>query len=214
MDEQAQGEFVHLLALGKRERLAHEAAQTLAQGVVPTLDAAGLTRAFAGAAMRALRKHFGVSQPEVAAGGTTAVAGRDTLTQRASAGCRAVTDEVGDHLAGLPTQSDPDPADVEFGAAEAEEFIQFQHVARLGGQKRFAQRRETRGFFCSQREIVCLSTPKTRCAARRLKRSVATARSTSALRSGAVSLLRGRKTRNAPHARQETVGGRRRFCRF
>ena len=46
------------------------------------------------------------------------------------------------------------------------------------------------------------ATPKTRWAARRLKRSVATARSTPALRSGAVSQLLGASTRLTPHARQ------------
>ena len=38
MDEQAQGQFVHSVAFGERERFSHEAAQALAQGAVPTFD--------------------------------------------------------------------------------------------------------------------------------------------------------------------------------
>ena len=54
MNEQTQGKVVHLLALGKGKRLAHETTQALAQGAVPALDVAGLPLAFVAAAMRAL----------------------------------------------------------------------------------------------------------------------------------------------------------------
>ncbi len=50
--------------------------------------------------------------------------------------------------------------------------------------------------------MVPRATPKTCWAARKLRRSVATARSTFALRSGAVSWLLGVSTRLTPRARQ------------
>ena len=81
MDEHAQGEVVHALAFGKGKRLAHEASQALAQRAVPTLHVAGFARTFAGAAMGALGKGFGVGQPEVAAGRPAAIAWRDPLAQ-------------------------------------------------------------------------------------------------------------------------------------
>ena len=195
VDEQAQGDFVHPLALGKGEGLAHEASESLAQGVVPTLDVAGLACALVGAAVGAARKDLVVSQPKVAAGGAAAVIRRDALTQSAGALGRAIPDEASDDLARLPTKRDPHPARIELAAHEAPEFVEFEHVALLGGQERRAQRRQGFGFFSSHLEIVPRATPKMRCAARRLRRSVSTARSTSALRSGAVSLLLGASTR-------------------
>ena len=202
MNEQAQGNFVHPLALGEGQSLANKASETLTQRVVPTLNAASLARAFASAAAGAPWEHFVVGQPEVAAGGAAAVRGRVALTQSAGTVGRSVAHEVRPGLAGLPTQSNPDPAGVELAAHEAPEFSELEHAARLGGQKRLAQRRETFDFFSSHLEIVPRATPKTRWAARRLRRSVATARSTSALRSGAVSRLLGASTRLTPHARQ------------
>jgi hypothetical protein len=40
MDEQTQGEFMHLVTLGKGKCPAHKAAQALAQGVVSAFDVA------------------------------------------------------------------------------------------------------------------------------------------------------------------------------
>ena len=79
VDEQAHGRFVHPLALGEGKRAAHEATQALTQGVVEAFDVAGLARAFAGAAVRALGKDFCVGQPQVAAAGPAAVGGWDAL---------------------------------------------------------------------------------------------------------------------------------------
>ena len=51
MHEQAQGGFVHPLALGEGERFANKASETLTSGVVPAFDVAGLARAFAAGAV-------------------------------------------------------------------------------------------------------------------------------------------------------------------
>lgn len=62
VDKQAQSQFVRPVAFGERERFSHETTQTLAQGVVPTLDVAGFARAFATQAMIAPRKGLVISQ--------------------------------------------------------------------------------------------------------------------------------------------------------
>ena len=139
------------------------------------------------------------------------------LTQGVGAFGRTVPDEICDDLAGLAAERDPHPAGVRFGTDEAPKLVEFEHVARLGRQER---RRSVAGrlsafFRASLRDRVPRATPKTRWAARRLKRSVATARSTSFLRSGAVSRLLGCNTRLRPRTPGSgTVGGRRRSCRF
>ncbi len=202
MNKQAQSEFVHPLALGEGEGFTHEAAQALAQRAVPAFHMAGFTRALATKAMRALWEHLIVGEPEVATCGTAAVRGWDACTQGAGAVGRTVAHEVRDDLAGLAAESDPHPAGVGFRANEAPEFIEFEHVALLGGQKRLTQRWEGFGFFSSQPVMVLRPTPKTRAAARRLKRSLATARNTSAWRSGVASRLLGCNTRHAAHVRQ------------
>ena len=193
---------MHPLALGKRQGFAHKATQALTQRVVPTFDVAGFAFAFVAQAVSSPWKNLGVGQPEVAARGPAAVVGRDALAQHKGTFGGAVAHEVRHDLVGLAAKGDPELASVGFGADETPEFVQFRHIALLRRQKRLAQGRADFGFFSSQREIVCRATPKTRSAARRLKRSVATPRSTSFLRSRAVSRLLGRSTRQAPHARQ------------
>ncbi len=138
MNEQAQGQFVHPVAFGEGERFSYETAQALAQSAVPTLDIAGFARALAGAAVGAAGKDFAVRQPEVAARGAAAIGCRDALTQGTSRVGRTVTNEIGDDLARLAAQRDPNPAGVGLGTGKAPKFVQLQHVARLGRQKRVA----------------------------------------------------------------------------
>ena len=202
MDEQTQGDLVHALALGEGERAAHEAAQTLAQGAVPTLHVAGLPLVFAAEPMRAPRKRFFVGQPEVAARGAAAVIGRDARTQSPGAVRRAVAHKIGDDLPRLPAEGNPEPTRIGFGADKAPKFVEFEHVTRLGRQKGVAQRREVLGFFSSHLATVCRATPKTRSAARRLRRSTSTARRISVLRAGSMAGLLAASTRCAPQALQ------------
>ena len=202
MNEQAQSEFVHPLALGEGECFANKTTEALTPGVVPAFDVTGLASAFAGAPMRASGENLVVSQPEVAAGGPAAVRGRDALAQGPGAVGRTIPYEEGDDLAGLVAKRDPHPAHVSLGADKAPEFGQLQHVARLGRQKRVAQRRQVGGLFSSQPVMVLRPMPKTRAAARRLRRSVATAQSTSSWRAALARRFLGCKTRHAPQARQ------------
>ena len=193
---------MHSLAFGEGERLANEAAQALSQGAEKAFGVVGLAFVLAAETVRAPGKSFLVGQPEVAARGPAMVLGREALAQGASTLGRTIPDKVRHNLAGLAAKCDPDPAHVGFAADKAPKFVQFQHVAGLGSQKRVAQRREAGRFFLSQPVIVLRPTPKTRAAARRLSRSVATDCNTSLWRSGLASRLLGCKTRHAPHARQ------------
>ena len=83
--------------------------------------------------MRAVRKNFVVGQPEVAATGAAAVAGRDMFTHGAGAVGRTVAHKVGDDLAGLLPQGNPHPAWVELGTRKNPKLIEFEHVTRFGG---------------------------------------------------------------------------------
>ncbi len=193
---------MHPVALGEGKCFAHEAAESLAQGVVPAFDVARFARALAAQAAGAPREHLVVSQPPVAAGRAAAVVGRDALAQSTGTVGRAVPDEVGDHLAGLAAKGDPHPARVCLEANKAPKFVEFEHVAFFGRQKRFVQRRENFGFFSSHLATVCRATPKTRSAARRLKRSTSTARKIVALRSELMAGPLAASTRCAPQALQ------------
>jgi hypothetical protein len=102
----------------------------------------------------ALGKGCFAGEPEVAATGATTIVGRDAHPQGAGALRRAISHEESDDLAGLPTQGNPHPALVGFGADKAPEFVQLQHVAFFGGQQRLAQWRQLGGFF-STRARAC-----------------------------------------------------------
>ena len=147
MNEQAQGQFVPPVALGEGKRFAHEATKTLAQSAVPAFNVAGFARALAGAAVGALWEGLVVGQPEIAARGAAAVRRRDALTQGTGCSSRTVAHEVRHHLTSLAAKGDPHPAWVRFGTGEAPEFVEFEHIARLGSEQRVAQRREAFGFF-------------------------------------------------------------------
>ena len=130
-----------------------------------------------------------------------------TLTKPSTALCGAaggaIPDEAGDDLARLAAEHDPNPAWVGFGAHKTPKLVQLQHVARLGAKKRFTQGWQSRGFFLSHLATACRATPKTRSAARKLRRSTATIRRTIAWRSGAMAGLLAARTRRAPQALQK-----------
>ena len=170
---------MHPLAFGEGESPAHKAAQALAQGAEPAFGMVGLPFGLAAQTVRALGKGFFVGQPEVAARGPATVVRRDALAQGAGTFGRAISHEESDDLAGLAAKGDPHPAYVGLGTDEAPKLVEFEYVTGFGAQKRVAQRREGFGFFLSQPVIVLRPTPKTRAAARKLKRSLATARNTS-----------------------------------
>ena len=138
MDEQTQGDFMHSVAFGKGEGFADETSEALAKRAVPAFDVAGFTVALAAQAVGAPWKHLIVSQPEVAARGPAPVVRRDACTQGAGTLGGTISHEVGDDLAGLATKGNPHPARVRLATHEAPEFVQLQHVAGFGGQKRVA----------------------------------------------------------------------------
>ena len=213
MDNQPQGECMHPLALGKGKRFADKAAQALALGVVPTLDMAGLVIAFATATVGAPWEDLPASQLEVAAGSPAAVLGRDALAQRPGTLRRAVTHKLSGDLTRLATAREPSPAGVGLRADKAPEFVQLSHLAGRCRQGRLVQRRANLGFSPSQREIVRRATPEPRSAARRLRRSVATARRTSFCAPGQSPGSWGAAPGTLHRPGGGTAGGHRRFCR-
>ena len=135
---------------------------------------------------------------------------RCTNRRKASSCRRSDREKAGHDLAGPAAGRDPRPAHVGPGTHEASKLVQPRHVVRLGRQKRRAQRRQSFGFFVATKR--CRHAPPRRRAGPR---------------AGAVA-------RPPPHAgprfcvpgpwgaapgsprgpRSETVGGRRRSCRF
>src|SRR5579875_2788941 len=101
MDKQAQSQFMHPLALGEGERLAHEAAQPLAQGAKEAFGVVGLAFGFAAKTVRAFGKGLLVGQPIVAARRAAAVVWREALAQGTGALSGAIPHEAGNDLAGL-----------------------------------------------------------------------------------------------------------------
>ena len=98
------------VGLGKGQGFADEAGQALAQGIEPALDMTGFAAVFADRLMAVSGKHKLVSLPEIAERAAMFVSQRDASPELATTGFTAVTNEVGDNLAGPTTQRGPDPA--------------------------------------------------------------------------------------------------------
>ena len=73
MNKHAQAVEVHLVALGKGERLADEASHALPQSVVPSLHMVGLAALFANGCMLFIGQHFVIRLPKVAVEGGLAI---------------------------------------------------------------------------------------------------------------------------------------------
>src|SRR5215213_1512025 len=126
MKEEPQTNLVHRLRLRERQRLANEPRQSLAQSVVPPLDARGEAALFTRRGVLLGGDDRGVSLPEVGEAVALAVHGRDAPPELAATLPRAVADEVSDDLARGATERDPDPALPGSFQHERPEFIQLQ----------------------------------------------------------------------------------------
>jgi hypothetical protein len=128
------------VGLGKGQGFADEAGQALAQGIEPALDMTGFAAVFADRLMAVSGKHKLVSLPEIAERAAMFVSQRDASPELATTGFTAVTNEVGDNLAGPTTQRGPDPAFVRFLEHKGPQFVQFQHIIPPGISQRRCQR--------------------------------------------------------------------------
>jgi hypothetical protein len=173
MQEQKQSCPVQGIACGKRERLAHQCSESLAQGVVPALDVCRLPGSFPYPDMLRRREHGLVRLPEIRVAGGCAPGSGHLLPQIAAALLAAITQAASDNLPRVAVQRHPDPSRFGFRAHKRPKFVPLQDRSRAGprGQHRAAQGRERRGFFFSQLVTVLRETPKVRVRPRRLERS-------------------------------------------
>ncbi len=147
MQEESEAVFVHLRALGKRERLADKAGQSLPERVVEAFNMAGLPFAFSGRPVMPCGNHVVVGAPQVGIGSFVSVAFGQSLPQLPTCPLAAVADGTGDNLAGAPALSQPYPMHFSPAAHKRPEFVEFQNVAFLSRQDSEGQLRQASGFF-------------------------------------------------------------------
>ena len=148
MQEETDSDFVHLEGFGKRQGFANEAAQTLAKGIVETLNAiCGATLGVVGV-MLVGGQDVVVALQVIGIKQTLAVSQRDAIPKAPGGRIIARTQRVSDDLAGTPTQGQPQPDHPKSTMAhEAPQFIQLQDFQGLGRSQRGRQGRQILGFF-------------------------------------------------------------------
>ena len=134
--------------LGKRQGFANKSAHALAQRIIPALDVGRFPRLLADAAV-ILAKNRLVRLPKVAHCLRLGVCLWDALLELLASVCAAPAHGIGHDLERTPTQAYPYPRFVGFFLHKRPKFIEFKHVAALGGQQLFTQARQTFGFFLS-----------------------------------------------------------------
>ncbi len=118
-------------ALGERESAPHKPCQPLAQDAVEALNVARLSCAFACRSMLCYGQNLGISGPEIRVQQAALVRGGNTLPQKTTGGFAAVTDGVGNNLAGAAALGQPDPAFVLAKPDERPHFVKFQYILSL-----------------------------------------------------------------------------------
>lgn len=98
MQEELQAGVMHGVVLGERQGFAHETAQSLAQGIVPTLDMIGLSTVFSHGSMLLFGDHVGVRLPEIGIAMGLTVAVGNSFPQRPARRLRTVSNEIRHHL--------------------------------------------------------------------------------------------------------------------
>jgi len=124
-------EVEHGLLLGKRERLPHHPAASLANRVVQTLHMSGFSRllpnlrvTFSGEAV--------VATPEIVETPVSQILIRQLPPQPLAGLYRAVTDEEREDLPGSPALRDPDAYHLGFYADKGKNLVQFDHIGAAG----------------------------------------------------------------------------------
>ena len=133
-------------ALGEGVGFTHQAADPGAQGAKPAFDVTDLALDFGAAAVRS-RREGGGGFPEVAARGVPPVILGQAGAQIAGALLAAVTQRLGDDLAGSSAEGHPQPERLDLALPEAPEFVECEHVTLLRGQERGGEGGELLGSF-------------------------------------------------------------------
>ena len=134
-------------ALGKAIGPTHQAAESGSQGAKEAFGMVGLTFLLAAEAGRASGKGGFVGQPVGAARGPAAIIVRHLLAPAPGPFLAAVADGAGHDLAGASAPRDPQPTLLGLLLHAAPEFIGFEHVTVLAGQKRVLAGGPRRHFF-------------------------------------------------------------------
>jgi hypothetical protein len=113
------------IRFGKRERFAYETSKPLAQCVVKALNVSGFARLLANRMVTSAEKSKDliVSFPEITEGGTVAIVAWTPGPETPATLLTAVTDEKGDNLSSAPTERQPNPTLILFGADEASSLV-------------------------------------------------------------------------------------------
>ena len=100
------------IAFGKRQRLAHKTSETLAQSIVPALNMSGFTALFTDRAMLVRKRSENglIGIPKVTECMAMTILCRNPMPKSPTTFFTTVADEVGNYLASLATQSNPNPA--------------------------------------------------------------------------------------------------------
>jgi len=112
------------LLLGKRQGLAHQAANSLPQRIVQALNPTGLATLPPTGAMAFGRQHSRICLPKIGvAHSTLAIHGRERLPQQSRSGSSALAQGHTDNLATVPIERQPQPALVSLAANEGPQFV-------------------------------------------------------------------------------------------
>lgn len=148
MQEELDDKFVHFGAFGKRKGPARQPPQTLAQGIVETLDVVGGAPFGRTSLMLSGGEHVVVALQVIGPENPWAVTFGNTRPEHAGGGVIARPQGVGNDLAGTPTQSQPQPDHAAPAMTdEGPHFIQFQYLSRLRRSQRGFQGGQVQGFF-------------------------------------------------------------------
>ena len=110
----------------KRQRLAHQATDPLAQRVVQALDATGLPALLAHRTMPLRRQDTGIGIPEIrVTDGTLAIDRRQRLPQLARGGFVACADCHPNDFSCVAVNGQPDPLFIAFVPSKRPQFVTF-----------------------------------------------------------------------------------------
>lgn len=161
-----------LIRLGKRKRFTNETSQTLAQGIVPTLNMSGFTGFFANRMMFSgqMTENCIVGLPKVTEGGTMTVRAGNPRPQAPTIFFGTPTDKVGNNLASAPTECYPDPAFVFFEPTKDQSSSNSRTSPGCAGSSG-GKSGSWLSSWRNQLATVWRDTPKVRSRPRKLERS-------------------------------------------
>jgi hypothetical protein len=118
---------VHPGRLGERQGFSGIARQPLAHSVVSAFDMSGLPVPFRASAVVVRGDDGGIRFPAIGVGQGPAIAGWQPFPELAGRRCRAIAEGIGDHLAGVSGEGNPQPDRLRLSANIAPKLIELEH---------------------------------------------------------------------------------------